>query len=176
MLAHYLAFEGAKNIHVLQVLFGALEEAGCFWLLCGILIMIYIWSLVFGTPMIQILFSILVLKVQITFMSFKSWFGAFEGAGGFWLGFGILIIIWILSLVFDSPMIQMLALYLDFEAEKTCMSFKSWFGASEDTGGSWPGFWISISIWIWSPVFDTPMFQSLFLYFDLEGAKNIYIL
>ena len=33
-----------------------------------------------------------------------------------------------------------------------------------------------ISIWIWSSVFDTGMFQILALYLDLEDAKNIYVL
>ena len=35
---------------------------------------------------------------------------------------------------------------------------------------------ILIFIWIWSLVFDTPMFQILALYLDLEGAKNIHVL
>ena len=41
-----------------------------------------------------------------------------EDAGGSCLGFGILILIWIRSLVSDIPMIQILALYLDFEGAK----------------------------------------------------------
>ena len=52
-------------------------------------------------------------------MSFKSSFGALEDTGGSWLGFGILILIWILPLVFDTTMIQILALYLDFEGAKS---------------------------------------------------------
>ena len=51
-------------------------------------------------------------------MSFESSFGALEDTGGSRLGFGILILIWIWSLVFDIPMIQILALYLDFEGAK----------------------------------------------------------
>ena len=51
-------------------------------------------------------------------MSLKSSFGALEDAGGSWQWFGILILIWIWSLVFDTPMIQILALYLDFEGAK----------------------------------------------------------
>ena len=43
---------------------------------------------------------------------------ALEGAGGSWLAFGILILILIWSMVFDIPMIQILALYLDFEGAK----------------------------------------------------------
>ena len=34
------------------------------------------------------------------------------------MGFGILILIWVWSLVSDTPMIQILALYLDFEGAK----------------------------------------------------------
>ena len=33
-----------------------------------------------------------------------------------------------------------------------------------------------ILIWIWSLVFDTSMFQSLALYLEFEGAKNIHVL
>ena len=51
-------------------------------------------------------------------MTFKSLFGPLVGAGGFGLEFGLLILIWIWSLVFDTPMIQILAFYLDFEGEK----------------------------------------------------------
>ena len=48
-------------------------------------------------------------------MFFKSLFGALEVAGGSLLGFGILILIWIWSLVYDTTMIQIMALYLDFD-------------------------------------------------------------
>ena len=51
-------------------------------------------------------------------MSFKSSCGALEDAGGSLLRFGILILIWIWSLVFDIPKIPILALYLDFEGVK----------------------------------------------------------
>ena len=34
------------------------------------------------------------------------------------MGFGMLIMIWIWSVVFDIPMIQILALYLDFKGAK----------------------------------------------------------
>ena len=51
-------------------------------------------------------------------MPFKSWFGALEDAGGSWLGFRILILIGIWSLVFDTPMIRIVALYLDSEGAK----------------------------------------------------------
>ena len=60
----------------------------------------------------------MILKVQKTSMPFKSWFGALEDAGGSWLGFRILILIGIWSLVFDTPMIRIVALYLDSEGAK----------------------------------------------------------
>merc|ERR1712112_806882 len=56
------------------------------------------------------------------------------------------------------------------------MSFKSSYGALEDTGGSLLGFGILILIWIWSLVFDTPMIQISALYLIFEGAKNIHVL
>ena len=58
--------------------------------------------------------SILILKVQRRFMSSKSCLGAMEDAWGSWLEFGILILIWKWSLVFDIPMIWILALFPDF--------------------------------------------------------------
>ena len=69
-------------------------------------------------PWSEFWLSILILKVQRTSMSFKSSFGALEDAGGSWLGFGILILIWICSLVFDTTMIWILALCPDFEGTK----------------------------------------------------------
>ena len=73
-------------------------------------------------------------------------------------------------------MIQILALYLDFEGANKSMSFESSFGVSEDTVGYWLGFGILILILIWQNVFSTPMFRILALYFDFEGAKNIQVL
>ena len=74
------------------------------------------WSLI--QPWSEFWLSILILKVQRTSMSSKSPFGALEDAWGSWLGFGISIIIWRLSLVFDTPLVQILALCLDFENVK----------------------------------------------------------
>ena len=56
-------------------------------------------------------------------MSFKSLLWDLEDTEGSQLGFGILILIWIWSLVFDIPMIQILALYLDFEGAKNIHVF-----------------------------------------------------
>ena len=172
ILALYLDFEGAKNIHVRQVLIWGF--GGCwrfltrvfhpdidldmvtglcfihipyfgslFWFWrckehpcplsphLGLWMMLEVpdwglvswsgfeygcWSLIH--PWSKFRLSILILKVQRTSMSFKSSLGALGDAGGSWLGFGILILIWIWSLVFDTPMIKILALYLDFEGAK----------------------------------------------------------
>ena len=62
--------------------------------------------------------SIFMLQVQRLSISFKSRFGAYGDAGGSLFGFGILILIWIWSIVVDTPMFQILALYLDFEGAK----------------------------------------------------------
>ena len=57
------------------------------------------WSLIHPCP--EFWLSILMLKVQRTSMSFKSWFGVLIGDVSFWQGFGILILIWIWSWVFN---------------------------------------------------------------------------
>ena len=63
-------------------------------------------------PWSKFLLSILILKVQRTSMSFKSWFGALEDVWGPWVWFCILILVLQWSLVFDTPMLWILALYL----------------------------------------------------------------
>ena len=67
--------------------------------------------------------STLILKEQGTSMSFKFSFGDLEDTGDSLLGFDILIRIYIWSLVFDTPMVQILALYLDFEGAKNIHVF-----------------------------------------------------
>ena len=74
------------------------------------------WSLIYSWSKFWLF--ILILRVQRTSMSLKSSFGSLEDAGGSWLGFDILILIWIWSLVFAIPMIWILAFYLDFEGAK----------------------------------------------------------
>ena len=51
-------------------------------------------------------------------MSLKFLFGALEDVGDSLLGFVILILIWICSLVFDTTMFLILSFYLDFEGAK----------------------------------------------------------
>ena len=77
-----------------------------------------------------------------TTISFKSWYGPLEDTGCSWLGFWILILIWIWSLVLDTTMFWVLALYLHFEDIKTSISFKLLYQSLEDTGGSWLKFGI----------------------------------
>ena len=74
------------------------------------------WSLI--CPWSKYWMVLFIFKVQRTYMSFKSSFRVLEKAGVSWFGFGILIMIWIWSLVFDTTMIQILVLYLDFEGAK----------------------------------------------------------
>ena len=71
------------------------------------------WSLIYLYAKFWL--SILILKVQITSMSFKAWFRALENTGESWLGIEILVLIWIWSLAFGTTMFQMFSLYLDFE-------------------------------------------------------------
>ena len=74
------------------------------------------WSLIH--PYYKDCLSIFILKVQRTYTSFKSLFGALMGAGGSKLGFDILTLILIWLLVFDTPIFWLLDLYLDFEDAK----------------------------------------------------------
>ena len=90
----------------------------------------------------------------------EFWLSVIWGLGGRWRSwwrFGILILIWIWSLVFDTPMIGFLLSILIFNVQRRLMSFKSSFGDLEDAGGSWLGFGTFFMIWIWSRVFDIPM-------------------
>ena len=88
----------------------------------------------------------------------------------------MLILIWVWSLIFDTPMFWILALHVDFEGAKNTLVLivLNW-------GFRWhwrflAGVGSFILIWIWSQVFDTFMFQILALYLDIEGAENIHIL
>ena len=74
------------------------------------------WSLIH--PWSKILISIMILKVQTTSMYLMSWFWALEDARSSWLEFGILILIWIWSLGFDTPKFWSLAPYINFEGAK----------------------------------------------------------
>ena len=70
-------------------------------------------------------------------------------------------------------MVQILALYLDFEGTKNIHVLKVLISGF---GGGWSfltGVCILIFIWIWSLVFCSLMFQILALYLHFEGAKNI---
>ena len=92
------------------------------------------WSLL--NPCSKFWLSILILNVQRKSMSFKSGFGALVGAGGSWLGFGILILIWIWSLVFDTPIFQILVSILilkskELEVPDWSSASRSWFGHSQ---------------------------------------------
>ena len=100
------------------------------------------WSLIH--PCFEFWLSILTLNVQRTSMSFKSWFGALMGAGDSWLGFCILILVWIWSLIHPNSKIW-LSIWT-FKVQRTSMSFMSLFGSLVRTKGCWLGFGILILI------------------------------
>ena len=91
-------------------------------------------------------------------------------------GVGILILIWIWSLVCDTPMFKILCPYLDFKGGKIIYVLKSWFGALDDAECFWLGFGILIMICISLLVFDIQIIQILSIWFDSEGAKNNHVL
>ena len=134
--------------------FGALEEALGSRLGFGILILIWIWSLVFDIPMIRILALYLDLKVKnIHVLSVLIW--SFEGHWRFLPGGGHLDLDLDMVMVFDIPMIQILALYLDFEGAKNIYVLILGFG------GCWrflTRFGILILIWILSLVFGISIY------------------
>ena len=127
------------------------------------------WSLI--QPWSKFWLSILIFEVQRT-----SSLGAFEDTQGSWLGFWILILSWIWSLVFKTTFFQILALYLYPECAKNIHVLEVMIWSFLDDGCSWLGFGILILIWTWPLVFDTPMIQILPLYLDFEGAKNIHVI
>ena len=97
-----------ENLRMLEAPYSGLASSSWFWY--GCLYLIHQWY--------KFWLSILILKVQRTYISSKSWFVVFEDAGGSWLEFDIFISIWIWSLVFNTPMFWILALYLVFEGAK----------------------------------------------------------
>ena len=85
-------------------------------------------------------------------MSLKSSFVALEDTGGSSLGFGILILLWIWSLVFDTTMIRILALYVDFEDTKNIhVQVLIWY-----FGGCW-----RFLTGVWLPDIDLDMVTGL---------------
>ena len=75
-----------------------------------------------------------------------------------------------------TPIIQILALYLDFEGAKNTPVLEVLICGF---GGCWRflrGVWHLDLIWIWSLVFDIPMVQIFALYLHFEGTKNIHVL
>ena len=74
------------------------------------------WSLIHPWSIFWL--SISILEVWRVYMSFKSWFGDLEVAVGSWLWFAILIMIWMRSLVFDTPIFWTCAFYLDLKGAK----------------------------------------------------------
>ena len=95
ILALYLDFECAKNIHSFKMLkVPDWSLASWSWLGYGHCFLVDRCS--------QFWLSIWILKVQRTSMFFKSSFWSLKDAGGSLLMFDTLILIWIWSLIFDT--------------------------------------------------------------------------
>ena len=95
-------------------------------------------------------------------MSFKPWFGAFVGAGGSWLGFSILIFIWIWSLVFDTGYPKFW-LYIDLEGKEYPSRKSPYLGlrwrldVPDWRFVSWSWFYMDTGIWYpYIPIFGSP--------------------
>ena len=100
----WIYFEDSKTMYILCVLIGALGDAVCY--LLGLK---YLpgyghchWPMI--DPWYKFLLPLLILKVQRTYMSWD-----FDDVGGSWLGFWILTLIVIWSLVFNTSKLQILA-------------------------------------------------------------------
>ena len=92
------------------------------------------WFLIY--PCYKFWLSILILKVQRKFMSFKSWFGLWRTVEapnwGLWSSSWFTYGLWYPHVPnFGSSW---------WSRKKTSMSFKSWCAVFEDTEGSWLGF------------------------------------
>ena len=100
-----LKVQTSENINILQVLFwgfGGLLEVHDWGFVSWSWFVYGCWSLMH--PWSKFLLSILILKMQRTSMSLKSWFGTLDDAGSSSLGFGTLILILIQSWVIHPPM------------------------------------------------------------------------
>ena len=115
-LALYLDVKGAKNIHVLWVLIWEMLEVPDYDLASWSYFGYGHWSLI--QQWSKFWFSIFILKVLRTSMSSNALFGTLKDSGVSWMGFSILILVWICSMVFDTTIIWILALLLDFESAK----------------------------------------------------------
>merc|ERR1711954_627708 len=84
----------------------------------GLGIFIFIWLLVFGTHIFQILALYLDFEGAKNIHVLLVFIWGFGGRWRFLTWVCILLLIWIWSLVFEIPMIRIVALYLDFEGAK----------------------------------------------------------
>merc|ERR1711954_99587 len=98
--------------------FGALEDAEGSEPGFGTLILIWIWSLVFDTTMIQILAFFLVFEGAKNIHVLYVIIWGFGGCWRFLTGVSHLELDLDMVTGLDTPMIRILALYLDFEGAK----------------------------------------------------------
>ena len=153
--ALYQDFEGAKNTHILQVLIWGFGEGWRF--------LIKVWHLNLDLdmslthPWCDFWLSVLILKEQILYMSLQFWFEALGDTGGslyqFWRRKEQQFSGLLLSILIFWPLVHQCSDFLPsiliLKVQRTSMSFKSSFGASDDAGGSWLWFGILILIWIY---------------------------
>ena len=177
MLALYLYFEGTKNIHVLKVLIWSFS--GTWRLLIGV------WHLGLDSDMVTGLWYTYIPNFGSVFWiwrwkehpyplipDLRLWLGLQVPDWGLasWSWFGYC------HWFFIQPCFKFWLSILIFNWKRTSMSFKSWFRALMGTECSWLGFCTLILIWIWSLVFDSPIFLILVFYVHFGDAKNIYVL
>ena len=99
----------------LESSFAAFEDVAGSWMVIGILTLIWNWSMVFDTLMFRNLYFYLCFEgaknIYLLFPDLRLW--RMQKVPDWGLGILILIFMWLL--VFDTIIFQFLALYLDFE-------------------------------------------------------------
>ena len=124
----YLHFEGSTNFHDLEVLI-LVFYGGCRFLTRILHLGLYLG--IWYTYMVNF-GSLWILKVQRTSAYFKSCFESLVGPEGSWLEFGILILILKWSLVFNTPIFQILDLSGFWRCKEhpcpLCLYLELWWG------------------------------------------------
>ena len=110
---------------------------GPLWFLFGILHNEYDSDrvIVFDTLMFPILAVYLESESTRNFNVLHIMIEALKEAKNYWVGYGILILIWIMSMVFDTIIFQIFALYVEFKGANNVHVPKGLIGAVEDSGG-----------------------------------------
>ena len=165
-----------EHLFPLSPYLGALEDAGSSWVgsaswswyESGHWYFIQLWS--------KFWLSTLILTLQSTSISFSSSFGALEDTGGDWLGFGILILIWIWPLAFDTTCSKLWLSILNFKVQRISMFFKSSYWALEDDERFLSGVrHLDLDLDIGTGLWYIHVSNSA-LYLEFKGWKKIHVL